>query len=608
MKHECKKVSVALALENRREDINQFTQIVSLATKRNLKMMRFCYISGVYLDIGYDSSLRVAAEDNPYVDNYSATLSTPLAAYNTTYTYDAMDRVIKVTNPDGTNKTVTFDRYNITDYDENSHKHTYTLDAFGQIAKVLEYNVDGLTGLNETYTTSYDYDATGNLVEITDTLGNEFKFTYDSFGRKVATDDPDLGHWEYTYDLNGNLISQSFRSSNLETGDGYFREYNGFGQLQIVRNGSTAVSPILEQYWYDQDGQRLKIRLNDAASTTIYTPFRDLLRIVNSTGSYDYRYIYDGSQLVARNNPDGTRYYYSTDHLGSAQVITSGNGSIIDEIVYSPFGEEVFGGDKDVKGYTGQYDDSLTNQMYYGARYYRPEYAQFISPDPIISNVYNPQNLNSYAYVLGNPYKFSDPSGRDTLQMGVTIGGGIGWGGQIGIGIAMDDKGNVGIYVYGGGGAHAGVNFGGGGEISVSKNTQITDLGGLSITSGGSASPLTGPSIGTEITLSLEDNQNPNDDEDNDLKPSKESNNPIKPIYSIQIGGAVQSGIETHGDVTHTSVFSIGNHKTIAATLAAEVKAARTKMANSIITQLSKYKPKKITKTKTSTSSKSGGK
>lgn len=73
----------------------------------------------------------------------------------------------------------------------------------------------------------------------------------------------------------------------------FYREYNNFSQLIKVRNGTTSTSPILEQYWYDADGQRIKIHRYDGANTTIYTPFSEFMRIVNSTGSYDYTYIYD---------------------------------------------------------------------------------------------------------------------------------------------------------------------------------------------------------------------------------------------------------------------------------------------------------------------------
>ncbi|MBS3081492.1 hypothetical protein J4416_00960 [Candidatus Pacearchaeota archaeon] len=39
-------------------------------------------------------------------------------------------------------------------------------------------------------------------------------------------------------------------------------------------------------------------------------------------------------------------------------------------------------------------------------------FSRFIQPDPVISDIYNPQNLNRYAYVLNNPYKYTDPTGN----------------------------------------------------------------------------------------------------------------------------------------------------------------------------------------------------
>ena len=193
--------------------------------------------------------------------------------------------------------------------------------------------------------------------------------------RKISMDDPDLGIWLYEYDQNGNLIFQSGGGGNLMSGDGYYREYNDFGQLVKVRNGSSAASPLLEEYTYDHSGQRIKIKRNDSANTTVYTPFKELMRVVNSTGSYDFTYVYDRNTLVARINPDGTKQYEHTDHLGSTSVITNQNGNVIENTSYTPFGEELSGGDKEVRGYTGQFDDEATWQMYYGARYYDPSTA-----------------------------------------------------------------------------------------------------------------------------------------------------------------------------------------------------------------------------------------
>jgi len=238
--------------------------------------------------------------------------------------------------------------------------------------------------------------------------------------------DPDLGVWLYKYDQNGNLISQSGGGGNLVTGDGYYREYNEFGQLIRVRNGSSVSSALLEEYVYDHSGQRIKIKRNDSANTTVYTPFKELMRVVNSTGSYDFTYVYEGNTLVARINPDGSKQYEHTDHLGSTSVITNQNGNVVENTSYTPYGEVVLGGVNEDKLYTGQFSDELTNQYYYGARYYKPGTAQFVSPDPIINQVYNPQNLNPYSYVLNNPYKYYDPNGLWAIVVGIGSQGVLG--------------------------------------------------------------------------------------------------------------------------------------------------------------------------------------
>src|SRR3989338_3096885 len=240
--------------------------------------------------------------------------------------------------------------------------------------------------------------------------------------KNVFMTDSNLGVWTYKYDQNGNLIFQSGGGCNLVTGDGYYRKYNDFGQLIKVRNGSSAASPLLEEYWYDPNGQRIKIVRNDSANTKVYTPFRELMRIVNSSGSYDFTYVYQEGQLVARINPDGTKQYEHTDHLGSTSVITNSSGGIIENTSYSPYGEELSGGNLEVKGYTGQFDDEATGQMYYGARYYGPDDGLFVQGDPLFTNkasykevplkiYYSPQNINPYSYVINNPYRYTDPTG-----------------------------------------------------------------------------------------------------------------------------------------------------------------------------------------------------
>jgi len=47
-----------------------------------------------------------------------------------------------------------------------------------------------------------------------------------------------------------------------------------------------------------------------------------------------------------------------------------------------------------------------------GARYYDPTLRRFITPDTIIQDYYNPQDLNRYSYAWNNPLRITDPTGH----------------------------------------------------------------------------------------------------------------------------------------------------------------------------------------------------
>ncbi|WP_038175398.1 RHS repeat domain-containing protein, partial [Treponema pedis] len=78
------------------------------------------------------------------------------------------------------------------------------------------------------------------------------------------------------------------------------------------------------------------------------------------------------------------RYYYHTDHLGSAQFVTDWRGKQYEHIEYTPYGElwieEVAAGlDKLPFRFTGKELDEETGLYYYGARYLDPKYSRWLS-------------------------------------------------------------------------------------------------------------------------------------------------------------------------------------------------------------------------------------
>jgi len=56
-------------------------------------------------------------------------------------------------------------------------------------------------------------------------------------------------------------------------------------------------------------------------------------------------------------------------------------------------------------------------------RVYDPKLGRFLSPDPVLQDASNTQNLNRYSYVLNNPLKYTDPSGYTYRSQAVTFKG-----------------------------------------------------------------------------------------------------------------------------------------------------------------------------------------
>lgn len=106
--------------------------------------------------------------------------------------------------------------------------------------------------------------------------------------------------------------------------------------------------------------------------------------------------------------------YIHSDHLGGTSVTTDANGGNVKQQAYYPFGGVRPNGDTlgTDYGFTGQKLDASDGLMYYNVRYYSAFLGRFTQPDTIVPNLYNPQSLNRYSYVLNNPLRYSDPSGN----------------------------------------------------------------------------------------------------------------------------------------------------------------------------------------------------
>ncbi|MGV8074546.1 MAG: SpvB/TcaC N-terminal domain-containing protein [Syntrophobacteraceae bacterium] len=134
--------------------------------------------------------------------------------------YDPVGRTVKTISPDDspynpTGESITQTAYaktRTTVTDPNGHIKTAVKDSYGRLSAVEEYSAEPACN---PCTTSYGYDARGNLTGVTDAKGNHTTIVYDDLSRKTGMTDPDMGTWTYGYDANGNLIVQQDANGNI---------------------------------------------------------------------------------------------------------------------------------------------------------------------------------------------------------------------------------------------------------------------------------------------------------------------------------------------------------------------------------------------------------
>ncbi len=226
------------------------------------------------------------------------------------YTYDAVGRLIRTTDPDGSTTSTRYDDGTVTVTDANGHKTSRTQDAYGRLATVEEFTTD-----SEGAVTAYTYDALNNLIQVMDAHEHVTQITYDSLGRKLGMDDPDMGHWTYAYDAVDNLTSQTDARGVVIS-----FTYDALNRLMQKSYTVPQTSDIRPQtsvtYTYDNPAKAFsKGKLTEVA---------------DGSGSSSFEYDTLGRLMKESKTIDGTTstVQRSYDLLGRLTSLTSPNGDI----------------------------------------------------------------------------------------------------------------------------------------------------------------------------------------------------------------------------------------------------------------------------------------
>ena len=295
----------------------------------------------------------------------------------------------------------------------------YSYDANANVAGITDYAQSGL----QTRTMGYDgldrltaanapnlwgagsfaYDPLDNL-RVADVSPRLYRFHYATDG-KLATIKTTTGAtvWGFAYDARGNQVGRT-------------------GQTRIFDRANRLRSIIgVADYYYDGHGRRLAmLRADTSVKYTLYTRDGKLRGGPDSRRSGSDWQVYLGDRLVANvfhswNDPAlHTVTYLHTDLLGSPVVETSPTRVASNRSYYAPYGE-VRNRTVDGAGYTGHYQDGDSGLTYMQQRYYDPLSGRFLSIDPVVADPKTGGNFNRYWYANNNPYRYTDPDGRQSV-------------------------------------------------------------------------------------------------------------------------------------------------------------------------------------------------
>jgi RHS repeat-associated protein len=271
---------------------------------------------------------------------------------------------------------------------------------------------------------SYSHDALGNLISKGPTTGPMvFNFGNQAHPHRVTSTSTGLS---LHYDATGSLTSVQ---DGLGKGRTY--DYNEEGNLRYLRDNAATLKEAW--YTYDPSGSRVKRRESEGGVEGTPTIFvSDLFEV---SGATHKKYVYLEGRRIAEWRQDGSKYFYVGDHLGSLSVVTDSQGQVVDRIEYKPYGEisvMQFPAASPGFMYSGARRDKMTGLYDFGARFYDPTLARFLSVDPVVSDPLDPRALNPYGYGLGNPISYVDVGGLSAfpavagLVFGVIVTAGTG--------------------------------------------------------------------------------------------------------------------------------------------------------------------------------------
>ncbi|MCZ8518602.1 MULTISPECIES: S8 family serine peptidase [Paenibacillus] len=420
----------------------------------------------------YDKANRlveVRADNNPtavYVYNDNG--STKSVAYpngsKEEYTYYKNNQLRTLLNYQGSS---VLDSYSYT-YDASYNQISKTEMMHGVNKGTTQFTYDSLNRLESVQEpdgklTEYTYDASGNRVTEKVTAGTSVQTTtyaYNEQNRLLTTTEVSSSGQKnivkFTWDFNGNMIGRMLEQHKkidplhpVQSSFGMFimgqpltnpkiadivkgtasYEYDVWNQMSKSSAGEHIVT-----YEYNAEGYRVEKVDNGVATKFVYDQAKVILEL-DEQGKQTARNV-QGNNLLMRQVDDESAYVLYNGHHDVTALVDS-NGQVRATFDYDAFGTPIESMNKyfDANGnaatesskidslhrYAEYQYDQETGLYYLNARYYDSKIARFITEDSYTGRVDDPLSLNLYTYVENSPLRYKDPTGHMKDSFGAAL-------------------------------------------------------------------------------------------------------------------------------------------------------------------------------------------
>ncbi|WP_241239509.1 RHS repeat-associated core domain-containing protein, partial [Xanthomonas sp. DAR33341] len=304
--------------------------------------------------------------------------------------------------------------------DNNVASFEYQYDANGNVGAIIDQQ------RGTAYNRYMGYDGLDRLMEAgSERFGgdNWNRYTYDVLDNILTAKLPGVRENNYWYDAKNRLTNVQNNAGATTVGlsydpQGNLKNKNGQAYTFDYGNRLRDVTGK-ESYAYDAYGRRTIAGRPTTRTVQVYTQAGQLF-YTEASGKGNMEYVYlNGSLLATRNS--GTIKFQHTDALGSPIAVTDTAGHVVERTDYQPYGTPI-GKTVDGIGYTGHAMDGATGLTYMQQRYYDQDLGRFLSVDPVAADSVFSANFNRYWYANNNPYRFTDPDGRDSVGQMIDAG------------------------------------------------------------------------------------------------------------------------------------------------------------------------------------------